>query len=129
MSGMTSVIDSSVVLAVIRGEAGAQKGFRLSQGAVMSTVNIAEVVTKCIEWRYPEEAALELIQSCGIQSIELDDKLAVLTGQLRRGMPKGMLSLGDRACLATAIELKGTVITADRIWAELDLPCKVDLIR
>ena len=129
MNGVISVIDSSVVLAVIRGEAGAQKGFELSQGAMMSAANIAEVVTKCIEWRYPEEAALELIQSCGIQPIGLDDKLAVLAGQLRRGVPKGKLSLGDRACIATAIKLQGTAVTADRVWAELTLPCKVELIR
>jgi PIN domain nuclease of toxin-antitoxin system len=126
---MISIIDTSVILAVIRNEEGAQKGFGLSQGAMMSTASVAEIITKCIEWNYPEDIALELIRSCGIQLVELDEKLAVLAGKLRRGMPKGKLSLGDRACIATAIRLDGKAVTADRVWTTLDLPCPIELIR
>jgi PIN domain nuclease of toxin-antitoxin system len=39
------------------------------------------------------------------------------------------LSLGDRACIATAIKIGGTAVTADRVWSTLDLGCKVELIR
>ena len=54
---------------------------------------------------------------------------AVLAGRLAKAASKGILSLGDRACLATAIRLGATAVTADRAWATLDLSCPVELIR
>ena len=95
----------------------------------MSAVNVAEVVTKCVEQDYPEEAALDVIQSCGIEILPFDEDLAILAGRLCRNVRKGILSLGDRACIATAIRAGATAVTADRVWAELDLPCAVELIR
>ena len=54
---------------------------------------------------------------------------AQLTGDLRPITKHLGLSLGDRACLALAIESGSTVHTAERKWAHLSLPCKVRLIR
>jgi ABC-type thiamine transport system ATPase subunit len=42
--------------------------------------------------------------------------------------PQG-LSLGDRVCLATALRLSRPVLTADRLWATLDVDVSVHLIR
>ncbi|MFV2000241.1 MAG: hypothetical protein ACC654_07750 [Acidimicrobiia bacterium] len=39
------------------------------------------------------------------------------------------LSLGDRACLATAAELGVPAVTADRMWSDLDLGVDVISIR
>ena len=39
------------------------------------------------------------------------------------------LSLGDRACLALGIALDVEIYTADRLWAQLNLPCSIHLIR
>ena len=40
------------------------------------------------------------------------------------------LSLGDRACLAVALQLELPVYTADKIWTELDIPnLKLHIIR
>lgn len=123
------VIDSSVILAVMKRESGADRGFELAQQAGISATSVAEVVTKCIEWSVPEAVALDIIGGCGMQVIPLDEGLAVVTGQLRRKAPKGVLSLGDRACIATAMNLGATAITTDRIWSTLDLPCPIELIR
>jgi PIN domain nuclease of toxin-antitoxin system len=39
------------------------------------------------------------------------------------------LSVGDRACLGLAKELDLPVVTADRMWASLDLGIEIELIR
>jgi ribonuclease VapC len=39
------------------------------------------------------------------------------------------ISLGDRACLATAHILGIPAMTADRNWRDLDLPVEIEFIR
>jgi ribonuclease VapC len=39
------------------------------------------------------------------------------------------LSLGDRACLALALDLKVPVYTADRSWKQLSLGVRIHVIR
>ena len=116
-------------MAIVRGEAGEDAAMQLAEGALISAVNVAEVVTKCVEQSFPEDVALRLIRSGGISVIAFDGEHALLAGQLRKKVPKGVLSLGDRACIATAIRASATAVTADRVWAGLDLPCPVELIR
>ncbi|MDN5927554.1 MAG: type II toxin-antitoxin system VapC family toxin [Hyphomicrobiales bacterium] len=126
---MPFVIDSSVVLAVLRNEEGSRLAAELALGATMSSVNLAEIVTKCVEFEIDPNDALQYIAGRNINVVEFGFTDGVLAGRLWKAAPKGKLSLGDRACIATAIKLNATIITADRIWAELDLPCKVELIR
>ena len=39
------------------------------------------------------------------------------------------LSLGDRACLALALDRKATVYTTDKAWKSLPLDLKIEVIR
>jgi PIN domain nuclease of toxin-antitoxin system len=39
------------------------------------------------------------------------------------------LSLGDRACLALGLRLGSPVVTADRVWATVDVGVEIVLIR
>lgn len=122
-------LDSSVIMAIILAEAGQDKAARLAPGALLSSVNLAEIITKCIEKEVSPAIAEEYIRSGNIEIVGFDGDLAMSAGELFKRAKKGVLSLGDRACIATAIQYKATVITADRIWATLDLPCPVELIR
>ena len=123
------VLDSSAIMAVLLSEAGHDRAASLAQDALMSSVNVAEVVSKCIEFAFPEQLALEYIQGSNITVVDFDLEHAVLAGELRRRASKGMLSLGDRACIATAIRQDAIAVTADRIWSTLDLGCQIELIR
>ncbi len=123
------VIDTSVVMAVLLGESGKETATRLASGSVISSVNFAEVVAKCMERSVPEDLAIDYIRYGGIEVVDFDGEMAAVAGQLWAKAPRGMLSLGDRACIATAIRLKTTAVTADRVWTALDLGCKVELIR
>jgi len=123
------VLDSSAIMAVLLDEAGHDKAAELVQDALMSSVNVAEVVAKCVEFGFPEQLALEFIQGSNVTIVDFDLEHAILAGELRRRASKGILSLGDRACIATAIRQDAIAVTADRIWSTLELGCKIELIR
>lgn len=127
---MTDVVaDASAVLAILRGEIGAEDALRATSGAVISAVNYAEVISRLIDLGASIEDAVTAIDRLGIEVADFDETLAVRTGMLRPGTRGRGLSLGDRACLALAHRLGLAAVTADRAWADLDLGLEVVLIR
>ena len=124
-----AVIDSSALLAVIQNEPGAEKAIELLDGALLSAVNHAEVMTKLIEKGVPRELARSTVLSIGIQVIGFDVDLADRTGELRVETRHLGLSLADRACLALAERERAVALTADRNWAALDIGIDIRLIR
>ena len=123
------VIDTSVVMAVLLDESGNDAAARLVPGSMLSSVNLAEIVAKCVEKSFPLRMAQDYIRTSGIEIVAFDADAAVLTGEIFQFARKGVLSLGDRACIATAMRRNAIAVTADRIWADLDLPCQIELIR
>ena len=126
---MSVVVDSSVVLAVLRNEAGAEGAAADLAGGFLSSVNAVEVLTRLIDLGYAPDRAVSALARFRLAVVSFDEELALLAGRLRAATRHRGLSLGDRACLALAIREKATALTADRNWADLDLPCKVELIR
>jgi ribonuclease VapC len=95
----------------------------------MSTVNLAEVVSKLADAAMPEETIQTVIGELGITVIPFDEPLAFSTGFLRPATSAYGLSLGDRACLALGKHLHRPVLTADRMWSSLKLDMTIQLIR
>lgn len=126
---MSAVIDTSVVMCVLLREPGRDRALEAMRGATMSCVNLAEVVAKCLERAVREDLATLLLSGREVSIVDFVAEDAALAGQLWTRAPKGRLSLGDRACLATAVRLGATAVTADRVWADLDLPCPIELVR
>jgi len=58
-----------------------------------------------------------------------DDVQARIAGGLVKFTRPYGLSLGDRACLALAIQRKAAVYTTDAAWKNLDLGIEVQVIR
>jgi ribonuclease VapC len=125
-----TVLDASAVLALIQDEPGAEVVAGELSGARMSTANLAEVVGTLVDAGIDGREAVDLLTAAGVvfEPVTLED--AVLAGALR-GLGGGRtLSLGDRCCLAlTTRAAPAEVLTADRVWAELDLPVVVRLVR
>ncbi len=123
------VFDASVILAHLNGEPGSERAAALFGDALVCAVNLAEVVTKLVE----RGASLPLIRPAlsryGLQIAVFDEDLAERTGALRAKTKAFGLSLGDRACLALAERSGLPVLTADRMWKELDLPIAVQILR
>jgi PIN domain nuclease of toxin-antitoxin system len=119
------IFDASAVLAAVREEAGADVvNAALDDGAI-SAVNWLEVLASVLRGPEHEMAALERIR---LTLLPFDGALALRASGLL-AVHRGRLSLGDCACIATAAALGRPVLTADRIWATLDLPVEVRLIR
>jgi PIN domain nuclease of toxin-antitoxin system len=122
-------------MAVLHDEDGADEAAEaIANGAAISVVNWAEVLTKLAErGRDPEQAASETRKAEGsrralaIEPITAADCIAV--ARLRLTTKTQGLSLADRACLALAERLEVPAVTADQEWAKADVAAEVRLIR
>jgi len=124
-----TVLDASAVLAHLRGEAGGDRvSAQLSQ-AVISAVNLSEVVSKLLDLGASETAIMEAIDRLPCIVADFTPEQAVAAGLLRSVTRKAGLSLGDRACLALAGEQSLPALTTDKAWTRLDVGVEVVLIR
>jgi PIN domain nuclease of toxin-antitoxin system len=123
------VLDSSAILAVINRETGADKVVDIAEGAVVSTLIIAEVVTWLAVRDTPVDQIRNTVEHFKLEIVPFDHARAYAAGLLVSKTRKRGLSLADRACLALAIELGCPVITADRPWRDVDLGVEIRLIR
>jgi PIN domain nuclease of toxin-antitoxin system len=126
--GKKAVFDSSAILAVIFSEPGGEAIIDLLQGGLLSTVNLAEIHTKLLDGR-PADVAWSRILSMEFDMCFFDDEQARLAAELIGITRPFGLSLGDRACLALAMQRKATAYTTDRIWKSLDLGIEIEVIR
>jgi len=130
-----AVLDASALLAYLQGEPGGEEvAERLLEGAHISAVNWAEVLTKLADrGRSPLEVTTALedlgILGSGLIVETVDAELARGIAELREPTKKAGLSLGDRACLALGARLQLPVLTTDRVWKDLGLPLEIKTLR
>jgi PIN domain nuclease of toxin-antitoxin system len=123
------VLDASVILAHMNGEPGSERAAGFLGDALISAVNVAEIVGKLVERGVSLALARQALSLYGLQTIAFDEDLAERTGALRPGTKALGLSLGDRACLALAQRAGLPALTADRTWKDLNLSIEVRLLR
>lgn len=123
------VYDSSALLAIILGEPGADVASANIANAMVSSANLAETFSRAEDKGIPMDKTERFLMGKEVQFVDFDSDLARVVGTMRTKTRSRGLSLGDRACIALALRERATIVTADRVWAELDLPCKVELIR
>ena len=123
------VLDASALLASIFSEAGAEIVEAELSASVINTVNLAEAATRMIDKGHDPAEVERGLRRAQFRTITFDIDAAIKTAGLRAGTRHLGLSLGDRACLSTALTLSLPVLTADRDWAKLDIGVDVRLIR
>jgi ribonuclease VapC len=123
------VLDASALLALLQQEPGAEVVAAVLQDASISTVNWSEVLQKSISQGIDTEGMQADIEALGVDIIPLSILQANLAAQLWRETKFLGLSLGDRACLALAIDQGAIALTADRAWAKLQNDISIQLIR
>jgi PIN domain nuclease of toxin-antitoxin system len=123
------VLDASALLALINQEPGFDKVAAVMSTACMSSVNVAEVVSKLMDKGFREVEIREIFEALKLLIIPFDEEQGFIAGLLRADTKSLGLSLGDRACLSLAIQQKLSVLTADRVWAGLQLGLNIQMIR
>ena len=126
---MKVVLDASALLALLHNEPGADHVTEVLDEALVSAVNWAEVVQKSLSRQVDVEGMQQDFSDAGVIFEPFSSNQAETAARLCLKTHQLGLSLADRACLALAIEKNARVITADRVWSELDLDVEVRLIR
>ena len=123
------VLDASAILAVLFAEPGHHKVESMLATAAVSSVNLAEVATKLQSVGEDDDQIREDIEALQLTVVPFDRTLAYLAASLYRKTSAKGLSLGDRACLATASHLGLPAVSTDRSWKIAGLGISVQAIR
>lgn len=123
------VIDASVILALLQEEAISEDVIRLSVGSVLSVVNFAELVAVAERKSLAFEKLNDVIDKGGIRVEPVTYPVGLLAGRLNARYRSMGLSLADSFCVAEGQSRNCPILTADRIWATLDIGADIVLIR
>lgn len=130
-----AVLDASALLAYLRDESGADVvADAIAGGVAISTVNLAEVLSRVADRRSDPVALVEQMTERGLLggAITVEPFTIADAGEVARLRPTTRdagLSLGDRACLALARRLDVPAFTADTAWSEADVAVGLRQIR
>lgn len=124
-----AVLDASALIALLWEEQGSRQVEPLLGRAVISAVNLAEVLQRFALHQLPVAGKRERIESLGVRIEPFVAEDAEVAAILRTATRSAGLSLADRACLALARRLAASAHTADRAWHALDVDVEVVLIR
>lgn len=127
---MTVLLDASALLAAINQEPGGIRVAECLDDAAISAVNLAEVATKLHEFNWQAPEISELVADLQLEILPFLQDDALECAALRKATRTLGLSLGDRACLATARRTGYRVLTADAAWSRARLRgVRIEVVR
>jgi ribonuclease VapC len=124
-----TVIDASALLAFVNHEPGEEKVTAVLGEAMISAVNLCEVITKLALRNNLSHRILSELTKFELEVADFDSALAEAAGLLAVQTRGRGLSLGDRACLALARREGSPALTADNAWRNVDLGIDIQFIR
>lgn len=125
---MSVVLDSSALIAIIKLEPGAETAEEELDGGYVSTVILAECLTKLANQGFRAADAERRFRAAGIRIEPFTEADVRITLSLH-ALAYEDISLADRMCLALAIRLGLPCLTGDRAWRKLHLPIEIRLFR
>jgi len=126
---MRNILDASALLAYLQDELGSKVVDALLMYSVMNSVNWSEVTQKAVAKQINISGMRTELEALGLAIIPFTVEEAELAAKLWKITRRHGLSLGDRACLCSALCLNLPVYTADKVWLELDVSVKIHCIR
>lgn len=123
------VVDSSVAIAFIQEELGQDVAAQYLEGApIISAVNFSEIIFVGFKNGYDKLSKSELLQLLPTV-VDFNADQAFTAASLHPITKKYGLSFADRACLALGKSMNLPIITADKVWKELDVGVEIIVIR
>ena len=123
------VLDASALLCLLNDEPGAGRVVEVLTRSVMGTTNLAEVVSKLRERGLSLEEVREALGGLHLDVRPLSPSQAMIIGDLRPATKPLGLSVGDRACLALALDLDAELFTTDADLASADAGVSITDVR
>ena len=120
-----AVLDASALIAFLRKERGAQKVAAVLTQSCISAVNIAETLSKMVEYGKAVEEVAYQIERLHIPIIPFDAEQARVAASLWKATRPVGMSLGDRACLALALSRNVPALTTEGKWETVDVGGKL----
>ena len=124
-----AVLDASALLAFLRNEPGARRVADVLTRSCISAVNLAETYGTMVQYGKPLDEVVYQVERLRIPVVPFDGEIARLAASLGTSTRLVGMSLGDRACLASALHLSLPALTADAEWRKCDVGVKVITIR
>lgn len=124
-----TAIDASALLAFLLGERGHERVAGHLFEACMSTVNLSEVLGRFARAGRDVGVIARRLEETPIEWVPFSERHAAIAAALVPATQAAGLSLGDRACLALAVERGIGALTADGAWKDLDLGIAIETIR
>jgi ribonuclease VapC len=124
-----AVLDASALLAFLRNEPGAEEVAAVLTLSCISAVNLAETISKMVEYGKPLDDVGYQIERLNIPVIPFDADQAKIVASLWKTTRVAGLSLGDLACLALGLKTELPVLTTERAWAKVKVGVDVGVIR
>ncbi len=113
------ILDSTALIALVSLESGFEGVLELLAHSAVSAVNLAETANKLLEKGF---SPAEVRASLGKLELKVEDwseDMAYRSAEFTQFNKSHGLSLGDRACLTLAKQLRATAVTSDRTWRRL----------
>lgn len=123
------VLDASAFLALINNEEGASKVEKVLPHSIMSSVNVSECVAVLGSIGMLDQEIETVLKELISEIIPFDMNQAFTAGFLRKETKIKGLSFGDRACIALGKTMNLPVMSADKVWAEIECGVHIELIR
>lgn len=123
------VLDASALLCLLNEEPGADRVATVLTRSVIGATNLGEVVSKLREHGLTLAEVQEVLGGLHLDVRPLSAAQAMTIGDLRPATRPLGLSLGDRACLALAIELGAELYTTDAALVQAEVAIPVTNVR
>lgn len=123
------VLDASAVLAVLRGEAGAQFVVEHGRGSLISSVNMAEVFCHAEIRQASRERVEAGIRVMQLREVPFDRQQAEILAMIYPLTVGSSVGFADRACMALARKHGLTALTGDHDWLKHDAGVEIQLFR
>lgn len=123
------VLDASAVLGAMRRERGADFVTQHGRGSLISSVNLAEVLSHPDIRHASTERVATWFRMMQIKEVPFDGRHARTLAEIYPLTLGSSVGFADRACLALAKQERLTALTGDRDWLKYEIGVEVQLFR